>query len=441
MLDKNKSLMAVALILVLLAPGGIFAQEAEVETAEPRDRDLIGITLEELLALDYESGLTGGISIYGYMSTRLEQVIYELSVDENGETETTTPPYEWDLPYVHIFMRAPLSQNIEAFVNLASQDLEVRNAWGNIKIKDGFQLRFGKQYRTFGLFNEKLDEVPTYLGIEPPELFDSDHLMLSRTTMFTVHGDILSGKNTYSYHLTTDNGEGGPQNGVIPLGWDIRAKISGLALVGASGYFSSIGDSYPSSGTTGPSKTGILPWIENDDYQVFGGFIETQVKNLLIKAAYWQANHTAQRCPDCVLEIVREAGINEQQRERFLGENADKPDDSLTVDDVVVDVEYTIRTGYIRFGYFMYTKAGTFVPFVFFDWMEHPETIANKDFGGDNEAGISDDGIFYKLTIGLVYKPIEKVAFKLDGSTHIQKFNGQTEQYPEIRFDVSFLFK
>ncbi|UCC11903.1 MAG: hypothetical protein JSW02_11250, partial [candidate division WOR-3 bacterium] len=182
MLDKNRSLMAVALILVLLAPGGIFAQEAEVETEETKnDRDLIGVTLEELLALDYESGLTGGISIYGYMSTRLEQVFYELSIDENGETETTTPPYEWDLPYVHIFMRATLSQNIEAFLNLASQDLEVRNAWGNMKLSEAFQLKFGKQYRNFGLFNSKLDEVPTYLGIEPPELFDSDHLMLSRT--------------------------------------------------------------------------------------------------------------------------------------------------------------------------------------------------------------------------------------------------------------------
>ena len=39
---------------------------------------------------------------------------------------------------------------------------------------DHFKLRTGKIYRPFGQFNELLDAVPTYLGMEPPELFDKD---------------------------------------------------------------------------------------------------------------------------------------------------------------------------------------------------------------------------------------------------------------------------
>ena len=32
------------------------------------------------------------------------------------------------------------------------------------------------------------------------------------------------------------------------------------------------------------------------------------------------------------------------------------------------------------------------------------------------------------------------IAMKLDASMHIQEFNGSTERYPEIRFDVSYIF-
>jgi hypothetical protein len=43
--------------------------------------------------------------------------------------------------------------------------------------------------------------------------------------------------------------------------------------------------------------------------------------------------------------------------------------------------------------------------------------------------------------VGIVYKPHESVAIKLDSSAHIQDFNGKREVYPEVRLDISFAFK
>jgi hypothetical protein len=42
--------------------------------------------------------------------------------------------------------------------------------------------------------------------------------------------------------------------------------------------------------------------------------------------------------------------------------------------------------------------------------------------------------------VGLVYKPIPNVAIKLDGSYHVQQYNGKSVSYPELRLDFSFAF-
>jgi hypothetical protein len=67
--------------------------------------------------------------------------------------------------------------------------------------------------------------------------------------------------------------------------------------------------------------------------------------------------------------------------------------------------------------------------------------INNKNYGGDKESGLADDGVFTKTSAGMVYRPIPTVAIKLDGSIHSQKFNGQVVKYPEIRLDLSWAFK
>jgi hypothetical protein len=173
---------------------------------------------------------------------------------------------------------------------------------------------------------------------------------------------------------------------------------------------------------------------------VFGGFIEKQFNNLILQSAYWIAHHKGIRNPQSVLTVVREADINAWQRENFLGANASKPDTDLTENDVVQNADYKVQTYYLRLGYSIKSKVGQFIPYMFMDWMSNPEVIQRKTYGGDNEAGMADDGRFYKSSIGLVYRPIKNVAIKLDGSTHTQKFNGASVTYPEVRLDFSFSF-
>jgi hypothetical protein len=126
----------------------------------------------------------------------------------------------------HIYGKGNFTRKISYLFNLAYNDdfIEVRNAWGNFVFKDGFQVRVGKMYRKFGLYNERLDQSPTFIGIEPPEMLDSDHLFLTRTTSFMIHGQFQNSQRVISYALMTDNGENGPQKSVIPVGWDLRYK-------------------------------------------------------------------------------------------------------------------------------------------------------------------------------------------------------------------------
>ncbi len=112
-------------------------------------------------------------------------------------------------PSFHLYGATRINDNINLLFNLGNNDdvIEVKNAWGNIMINNFIQFKFGKIYRKFGLFNEKLDQLPTFYGIEPPELFDKDHLMLPRTTTFEIHGKVHKGSNVFEYSLNTGNGE------------------------------------------------------------------------------------------------------------------------------------------------------------------------------------------------------------------------------------------
>jgi hypothetical protein len=85
-------------------------------------------------------------------------------------------------------------------------------------------------------------------------------------------------------------------------------------------------------------------------------------------------------------------------------------------------------------------RCGELVPYAQWDYYDNPETIYDKDWGGDAEAGLADSGKFSKATIGVIYRPQPAVAFKFDASTHFQKVNGSSEPYSEVRFDVSYIF-
>lgn len=386
--------------------------------------------------------LANDVNIYGYLSWRLEKVWDELDIGDTGETVTEDAPREISIPSFNVMMLSRIADNVKFFANIngeGAEELTVNNAWGEYTFSDRLNLRIGKSYRRFGLYNEMLDAVPTYIGIEPPELFDKDHLIISRETLLMVHGWVPLGEGELRYSFSTDNGEGGPTaEDNIPIGFDVRYDMSFQGLLfGVSGY-SSNGDTVPDKmlGDGSPSS-GVLPWMEKDDFAVFGGYFQYENMGWKVQAAYWNADHTAVRDAASVVEVINSAGINAAQRSRFLVD-ATGP---VSEDNVNTQGDYEINTWYLRGGYSYYLESGAeLVPYAQWDYYENPETIRSKTWGGDNEAGLADDGQFTKITLGVIYRPISQVAFKVDGSTHQQKFNGQDKSYSEIRFDISYIF-
>ncbi len=379
------------------------------------------------------------LKIFGYFSTRFEKVFNEPTL-ENGQTVRVGAPAEFGYPFFNLMMEHQLSSRFKVFINLNGADAEnvdVRNFWGEYAASSALNFRIGKIYRKFGLYNEILDAVPSYYGIEPPELFDGDHLMISRTTALMVYGSIDPGNGLINYSVSTDNGEGGPVEDRFPIGFDVNYVFrNGDFKLGISGYNSN-GDAVPDKGVgEGSPNSGVLPWMATDRFNVFGGYAEGRFGNLTLQGEVWNSHHEAVRDPASVLQVINGAGLSQRQLGRFLTD----PTGEAVLSNVATNAEYDVKTWYLRGGYSFDTAYGEFGPYVQFDNYNNPETIASKTFGGDNEAGITDDGKFQKLTVGFLLRPIPQVAVKFDGSSHIQNFNGERISYEEVRLDISFVF-
>jgi len=385
-----------------------------------------------------------GVNTYGYFSVNYQ---------ETGDApDGSNDPGEFSFPHLNLMMQSKLSDNFRVYLNLSGdggENIDVRNYWGEYAAADYLKFRMGKVYRHFDLFNEKLDAVPTYLGIEPPELWDKDHLMLPRTGIFMVHGSVAMNSNMFKYSITTGNKE------VIdkgkPISWDFNYNIGYKTTFGTSGYYSKEQGS-PIAVGEGSPPGGILPWMAKDKYTVLGGYLKTQWKAFTVEAAYWTADHKAVRDPESVVMLL-DAGLNDRQMQRF-GLDTYDPNNPADVSMIKTNGDYTINTYYARFGYTI--PGGTIkgiswemTPFFFLDWYENAETIAKKKFGGDNEAGVADDGKFLKPTLGIALKPIPAVAFKFDASSHMYKWTNpenpgdgsKNVHYEEFRVDLSYYFE
>lgn len=402
-------------------------------------RILAGVLLLASTAATVALADQQNVRIYGYFATRLEKTWSEPSLDGPAIVKETAPG-EWTNPYLNVMMRSEMDNHFRAFLNMNGSgggEMSVRNFWGEYTASRQLNFRLGKSYRKFGIYNEILDAVPTYYGIEPPELFDADHLILSRTTTAMVYGATDFGRGVLNYSLSTDNGEGDVYSEAFPLGWDLNYRTgTGLLRVGTSGY-SSFGPANSDVGVgDGSPKSGVLPWMAEDRFYVVGGDAELNMSSLTVQAAYWYSGHNAIRDPGKTVEMIEGGHPNEAQRARFLID----PAAPATDDNVNPDGDYTVRTAYVRAGYSLESHVGELGPYFQWDWYSNPETIQKKTYGGDNEAGASDDGQFTKWTLGVVYRPQPQVAIKLDGSSHRYTLGGQSVDYPEVRFDVSYIF-
>jgi hypothetical protein len=382
------------------------------------------------------------INIFGYFSVNLENVWEApLGVDASGKTTYENTPAEYSYPHFDLMLLSTPTDRIKIFVDIGYMDkdaLELVNYFGEYSFSDALYVSAGKRLRQFGLFNEILQAVPTYLGIEPPELFDKDHLMLPRNTTFMIGGNLVKDKSSFRYSLDTSQGES--VNGNIPLGWDFRWEYKNIFTLGHSGYYSAEKSSTRNIGEGSP-RGGIKPWMDHDTYFLYGAFTQLELTKITLKAAFWISNHDAIRDPAKIVILAKNAGLNSSQMERFgLGDY--NPGDDVPQSAVITDINYDVITFYIRFGYKidLPKNYGELTPFIFWDYYKNPESIASKTYGGDGEAGLTDNGSFHKPTIGFVYRPNIHWAIKFDASSHLFTLNGKNEHYEEVRFDVSFFF-
>ena len=381
--------------------------------------------------------------LYGFIDAYWEAVANAPEgIDENGETQWGGGGHEFDIPNMVVMLQGSLHGKYRYFLNLTSpgsgsatsdEPVQVRNAWVEAPIYGGYlKVRAGKLYRRFGLYNEILDAVPTFIGIEPPELFDKDHLMLTRTTNLMLFGEATVGAGTLNYALTTGNDE--RTGGAIPLGADVH-YLTSVIKVGSS-FYTTGGPAAPSRSVgEGSPRGGVANWMAEDRYVIYGGYVEATPGNLVVQAEYWQADHNATRDPEAVAQLA-EGGLNERQLNRFFQEG-DPANGTRNP-----NVQYGVRTAYLRAGYQVPVGAkGSVTPYLQGDYYANPEIVESKDLGGDAEAGQSDDGSFLKYTVGTVIRPVPEIALKLDGSAHQLQYNGATVFYPEVRVSFSYLWQ
>ena len=381
--------------------------------------------------------------LYGFIDSHLEKVAKTPdSVNERGNTEYAFNPYEIDIPNLNVMVQGSIYDKYKIFLNLASpgsgsniddEPVVVRNAWVEAPLYRSYlNLRFGKTYRRFGLYNEILDAVPTFIGIEAPELFDKDHLIVTRTTNLMLHGSFDLGAAILNYSLTTGQEERAERS--VPIGADVYVDLPFGVKLGSS-FYTTGGKALPSRAVgDGSPRGGVVNWMAEDEFVVFGGYAQLKQWNLILQAEYWQAEHDGTRDAAAVSQLA-DAGLNPAQRRRFFtgGDPAAAP---------ITSAKYTIRTFYLRAGYeIALGERASITPYAQFDYYSNPETINAKAYGGDNEAGLTDDGRFEKYTAGLVLRPVSQVAFKVDGSGHRQQFNGKSEFYPEIRLSLAYLWE
>jgi hypothetical protein len=406
----------------------------DLESEDPNVADALGIQPEVFTA-----------RLYGFIDAHFEQVAKTpVGVDENGETVMESNPSEIDVTNFNVMLQGTVYSRYRYFVNLASPGagspaedagLTVRNAWVELPLfREYFNFRIGKTYRRFGLYNELLDAIPTFIGIEPPEMFDDDHLLLTRTTNIMLHGTFTTLDSSFSYALSTGTDE--REGHQVPIGADLRYDFRNNLRIGTS-YYTTNGDAVPSKELgQGTPLGGVSPWMEKDEFSVTGGYGQVTAGGFILQGEFWLARHNGTRDPEKLMDLatMTDPPLNDRQKQRFGLEDPDNLQPRL-------DANYNVKTAYVRTGYAIPVDTWSITPYAQFDYYDNPEIINDEDNGGDNEAGLADDGIFYKSTLGVVIRPVSFIAVKIDGSTHTQQFNGDTVTYPEFRSSFSFYWE
>jgi len=215
--------------------------------------------------------------LYGFIDAYGELVADAPEGVEDGQTVWRGGGYELDVPNLTVMLQGKIRGRYRYFLNLSAPGsggiddtpVGVRNAWVEAPLKGSWlAVRAGKLYRRFGLYNEILDAVPTFIGIEPPELFDKDHLMVTRTTNLMLFGSAPVGSLTLNYSATTGNDE--RTGWAVPFGADVFLASHSFKV--GSSFYTTGGDAVPTRAVgEGSPRGGVASWMATDRYTVVGG--------------------------------------------------------------------------------------------------------------------------------------------------------------------------
>ena len=414
-----------------------------VHNLHPRSLPIFSFVLFMLCFSISGTYAQSNLNIYGYFSYEMEKSWNHprLNTDESIQREYS--PASFENHSLNLITQFAMNDNTRFFLSIDGKNdkkVAIANSWGEYSASRYFTVRFGKTYRKFGLYNELLDAAPTYFGIDPPEHFSDEHLLLSRTTAVMIYGNTDLGTGTFNYSLSTDNGQGIDDSfeKSKPLGWDLNYKWNNNDFtVGFSGY-TSFGDVHSDVEFGGGTpQNGVFPWMASDKFSVFSGYAEAIFGNLTLQAEYVNAPHKGIRDAAKIVDIVSNSTINSAQRARFLLD----PNGSVAEDNVNTAANYSINSYYLRAAYTFETAIGQIIPFGWFDYYKNPENIDDEYYGGDGEAGDTDTGIMGSYTFGIVYRPTSIIAVKIENENHFMDFNKAGRVYSsDLRLNVSYVF-
>jgi hypothetical protein len=390
--------------------------------------------------------------VYGYINAFLDTIppltseqprIYDRATDKVIKSQ---PPLNYNVD-AFVMIQGTIGNRYRYYLNvaalgagdpIASTAVELRNAWVEASLfGQALAVRAGRMYRRFGLYNEILDATPTFIGTREPEILDSDHLMITRTTNLMLLGVHVKNVHKIEYSLTTGQDE--RESDQIPLGADVNYSYRHNLKVGIS-YYDSLGKATPGVPVgSGSPKGGVADWMAEDKYRVVDAYAQIVKGPWIAQVEYCIARHHARRDLAAALQLADPAAsLSPAQYRRFFTDPFD--DVAPTEADVIRSVAYTAQTAYFRVGYEL--RDGMYTPYVQGDFYQNPEMVPLRPLGGDQEAGYDDRGRFLKGTLGFMFRPIPQVALKVEYGSHLLvKWGGTSYLDPELRASFSYFWE
>jgi hypothetical protein len=389
-------------------------------------------------------------ALFGFIEERFNATSAEPNGDRNpdGTPSRSRAVADLQVPGFHVMAQGSLYSRYRYYFNLAAFDadaptrdepLSVRNAWLETSILgDYLNLRVGKIYRRFGLYNEILDTIPSFIGIEPPVSLVGSRPMLTRTTNAMLHGRASHGDITLSYAATVGKDENSANDAVWSPGFDLNIDWNSTILLGTS-YYNTAGRVVPDVELgQGSPAGGVAPWMAQDRYSVYGGYARLTIGSFLLQGEGWISPHNAVRDPERVLLLAQNAEHFSAVNRARMGIVGNMP----TADQVITAADYTYRTFEVRAAYSFEVGAGAdpieITPYANFDYIKNLESISDAAYGGDGQPGESPHGLLMHARVGAVVKPVPVVAFKLELTHAMSDYGDQFAQDEEVWMSLTY---